>query len=319
MDQYDAPGRFVNFRAYERADAQTGHRNVISGSEVLPIVAYRKEFLEGRDDANANSPDALWEHFAGEQLMTIPHTPAGMYEKSGSVFDWLSFNPEYDRVVEIFQSYRGSSEEFEGPRSIPSVYPKRFARPNLDGGLHFGFIASSDHQSTYGAFAGAWTTGVSRGEVFEALHARRTFASTVRMSLWVEWDGVPLGEIRRESQSDAGQLTVEASLEDGEFGLLEIVVDGVVVQSRSVSGSELTETFVGPELGVPEEGTRYVYVRVQTVDGELGWSSPIRRGPEATLPDGPLGVDAYDDVSGPALQGQFKSSAKWRGDVLHEH
>jgi hypothetical protein len=319
MDQYDAPGRFVNFRAYERADAQTGHRNVISGSEILPIVAYRKEFLEGRDDASANSPDALWQHFAGEQLMTIPHTPAGMYEKSGSVFDWLSFNPEYDRVVEIFQSYRGSSEEFEGPRSIPSLYPKRFAQPNLDGGLHFGFIASSDHQSTYGAFAGAWTTGVSRGEVFEALHARRTFASTVRMSLWVEWDGVPLGEIRSEPPSDGGKLTVDASLEEGEFGLLEVIVDGVVVQSRAVSGSSLSETFEGLELSVPEEGTRYVYVRVRTADGELGWSSPIRRGPGAALPDGPLGVDAYDDVSGPALQGQFKSSAKWRGDVLHEH
>ncbi len=313
MDLYDSPGRFVNFRAYERADAQTGHRNVISGSTILPMVAYRKEFLEGRDDARANSPDQLWRHFAGKDLLTIPHTPAGMYELSASVFDWLSFNPEYDRVVEIFQSYRGASEEFEGPRAIASSHPTRFARAALDGGLHFGFIASSDHQSTYGAFAGAWTTGLSRGEVFEALHSRRTFASTARMSLWADWDGVAMGEVQKTGPTESGRLSLEAQVFDREFALAELVVDGVVVETRELQGDRVELVFEGEALAVPATGAAYAYVRVRTTDGELGWTSPTRRGPDAKVPDGPLGVDAFDATTGPALQQPFKSSAQWGG------
>ena len=33
-----------------------------------------------------------------------------MSQSNPCVFEWLSFEPEYDRLVEIFQGYRGSSE-----------------------------------------------------------------------------------------------------------------------------------------------------------------------------------------------------------------
>jgi len=312
MDAYDVSGRFANMRAYERADARSGHRNVVSGNAALPVISYRNQWQEGRDDGVASTPARLWAHFTGKDILTIPHTPAGMYERSASVFEWLAFNPEYDRVVEIFQAYRGSSEALDAPRAIPSSHPHHFSRTALDGGLHFGFIASSDHQSTYGAFAGAWVTEVDRHAVFEALHARRSFGSTTPMALWTSWDGVEMGTLRSAPPSATGRLEVEIDTFGLELALVELIVDGVVVDTREPSGSQASLVFEGEALGVPEGGAAYAYVRVRTAEGELGWTSPIRRG-VVDEPDGPLGVDAFDEATGKALQSPYKGGARWRG------
>jgi len=278
MDAYDVPGLFANLRAYERADAQSGHRNVISGSSDLPIIGYRKQFMAGRDDGEAASPQRLWEQLAGHDVLTIPHTPAGMYAASESIFDWATFDPRYDRLVEIFQGYRGSSEAADAPRAIASGHPQRLVRNALDDGLHFGFVAASDHQSSFGAFAGAWVTAIDRAAVFEALHARRSFAASAPMALWASWDDLPMGSLREEPARASGRLSVEVDVFTRQLSLIELVVDGAVVVSREVAGSQAQEVFDGPVLGVPAGRSAYAYVRVRTTDGELGWTSPVRRG-----------------------------------------
>jgi hypothetical protein len=304
MQAYNAPGRMVQMLGYERSDASTGHRNVIAREEPPPVIGYRGKYHPDRDDGVADYLVDLWAAFEGHDVLTIPHTPAGMYESNPIVFDWLTFDPAHDRLVEIFQGYRGASEVVGGPLAVPTHNENRFVRAALNGGMHFGLIASSDHQSSYGAFAGAWIPAVTRGDVYDALHDRLTFASTCRMTLWTEWNGVPMGV---SAQADPGPTTgvlLEVEVyEQHRLLLAELIVDGAVVAEQSLSGRRATLTFEAPELVVPASGSRYSYVRVRTVDGELGWSSPTRlSGDGSAGPDGPAGDRAYDDVTGPLME-----------------
>ncbi len=300
-DAYDVEGTFANMRGYERADAMTGHRNVIGRGDALPIAAYRKTFEPLRDDVRADRPENLWDVLDPAEVLTIPHTPAGMFANSPIVFDWRDFEPRFDRVVEVFQGYRGSSEGDGTPRAIPGLMVGRYLLPNLDRGLHFGFVAASDHQSSDGAFGGAWVRSIDRAAVFDALHARRTFASTVRVSLWCAWRSAAGGEdvVMGESAQCAagpGVLTVDV---DGLGTLIEridIVADGKRIDVREFEGgvARATEEFA---FDVPAEGERFVYVRVVLADTELAWSSPIRLAASGwNGADGLTGRDIYGEV-----------------------
>jgi len=272
VDAYDAPGRMVSMRAYERADGASGHRNVIARGDELPVIAYRHVFNRDRDDGKADSPAALWKHLPEGHVITIPHTPAGMYPDNPVVMDWSGFDPDYDRVVEVFQGYRGSSEALDAPRAIAGMPPEGYVRPNLDRGLHFGLIASSDHQSSDGAFAGAWVSDLTRAEVFEGLHARRTFASTVRASLWTTWGGREMGATGE--WPGAGDFVVEVDGFGRELAKIEILGKGGVLAERAVSGTLATESF---SIDPPAPGeSAYAYARVTFADGELMWGSPTR-------------------------------------------
>ena len=87
LDAYDAPGRMVNLRAYERASAIDGHRNIISPDDDLPLVSYPGYHVHGRDDVEAHDAEALREALAGHRALAIPHTPAGMFHGSDVVND----------------------------------------------------------------------------------------------------------------------------------------------------------------------------------------------------------------------------------------
>jgi hypothetical protein len=228
----------------------------------------------------------LWRAVAGQRTLTIPHTPAGMLPTNPSVFDWSSFDPGHDRLVEVFQSYRGSSEARDAPRAIPDLMPARYVRPNLDLGLHFGLIASSDHQTSDGAFAGAWVGELSRDGVYEALHGRRTFASTVPAALWMEWNGLPMGTSSQQAPGATGSLLVEVDGFGRQLAKLEVISGGGLARERALSGSVARETL---SFDAPASGSTYAYVRVTFADGELMWSSPVR-----------LAAGEWDGADGPS-------------------
>jgi hypothetical protein len=129
VDAWDAAGRMATLRAYERTDMATGHRNVLSRDGGPPLVGYRYGYDPARDDGRADTPAELWPLLQGGQVLTIPHTPAGMLPSKPEVLDWSTFNPAFDRLVEVFQSYRGSSEAVDAPRAIPGLHPARYVLP----------------------------------------------------------------------------------------------------------------------------------------------------------------------------------------------
>lgn len=297
-DAYDVDGLFANLRGYERADAATGHRNVIGRGDVVPVVAYRKTYEPLRDDARADDPAALFEQLDPDEVLTIPHTPAGMFANSSVVFDWADFDPSHDRLVEIFQGYRGASEGAGAPRSIPGLMVGRYVLPNLDRGMHFGFTAASDHQSSDGAFGGAWVTRVDRAAVFDALSARRTFASTVPCAVSTSWTGATDGEpvtMGESARRAPGPGVLDVHVDGLGLGItrLDVVADGervdVVEYDEPVARASEAIPF-----DAPVDGERFVYVRVVFEGNELAWSSPIRLGADDWVgPDGRPGSEIY--------------------------
>jgi hypothetical protein len=285
--------RLVNLHAYERADATSGHRNLVTGSDSLPLVSYFGYHVDERDDMQARFIEDLPRLLRDTDVVAIPHTPAGMTAGSESVFNWDAFDPALDRLVEVFQGYRGSSEAEGAPRAIKGLAPAFAVRPNLERDLRFGLIASSDHQSSFGAFAGVWATDRTRAGVFEALDDRRTFGSTVPLSLWVEWDGVPMGAAAMVGASGSG-ATADVVVELDPFGrrieLVELISVGGVIATEVVGGAEPVRlTF---PLEHPAEGGRWIYVRITLEGEELAWSSPVWLGTEG---DGLTGGQASRD------------------------
>ncbi len=294
VDAFDLPGRMVNLRAYERSSAETGHRNVIARGGDLPLIAYPGYHVEGRDQGVTGDDDVLAPYFHAHDVITIPHTPAGMASGADVRFRWGGFDPDLDRVVEVFQGYRGSSEAFGEDRVIPNLVPWYHVRPHLDRDLHFGLIASSDHQSSDGAFAGAWVSAFTRDGIFDALKERRTFGSTVRVALWAEWNGVPMGT-SAVGAAGPGTFRVEVDGRGRALERLDLIVDGAVSESRLLTGDRATVEFA---LDVPADRSRYAYARVVLAGDELAWSSPVRLAPDAAHWDG------SDGLSGAAAMGR---------------
>lgn len=172
-DLFHIEDRFVPLYGFEWTSADTGHQNVIFG-DVARGAPIFSAFAEGTTD-----PAGLWEQMAQHPdfpAITIPHHPG-----SAMVYnDWDYHHPDYSRLVEIFQACRGNYEALGAFRQYSDATKEgTFVLDGLQRGHRFGFIASSDHG--HGAsYVGALAESLDRGSIFEALHARRTFAATTR-------------------------------------------------------------------------------------------------------------------------------------------
>lgn len=172
-DLFHVDQRFVPLYGFEWTSADSGHQNVIYGDVVrgAPIFS---AFAEGTTD-----PAGLWTELARHPefpAITIPHHPG-----SAMVYnDWDFHDPQYSRLVEIFQACRGNYEAPGAFRQYSDATREgTFAVDGLMRGHRFGFIASSDHG--HGAsYVGAFAESLDRASIFDALQRRRTFAATTR-------------------------------------------------------------------------------------------------------------------------------------------
>ena len=172
-DLFAVDDRFVPLYGFEWTSADTGHQNVIYGDveRGAPIFS---AFAEGTTD-----PAGLWaglEQHPDYPAITIPHHPGSAMVHN----DWDYHDPRYSRLVEIFQACRGNYEAAGAFRQYSdATMAGTFVVDGLLRGHKFGLIASSDHG--HGAsYVGAFSESLDRSAVFDALHARRTFAATTR-------------------------------------------------------------------------------------------------------------------------------------------
>jgi hypothetical protein len=264
VDLYYMPGVLSTLHGYEISNGYpTGHKNVVFPGRPSKLIR------QGMDAA-ISGPE-IWRTLGGEEAITIPHTPAF---RSGT--DWEDHDPEYERLVEIFQSRTGSSEHLDAPR-VHELSRNRagFVHAALNKGYRLGIIASTDHG--FGAsYAVVFARGNTRADVYEALHERRCYGTTAYgIVLDVRADGHLMGE---EFTASKG---IELHIDARAYAPLENVVvfaDGEVV--REWKAAELgspTAQLSWTELDPPAEAedARWYYVRVQLADGELAWSSPL--------------------------------------------
>ncbi|MGI5282026.1 DUF3604 domain-containing protein [Nonomuraea polychroma] len=239
-DLFRVDGRFVPLYGFEWTGLM-GHQNVIYGDvrRGAPIFsAYAK---------GSETPAGLWDGLRRHPefpAITIPHHPGSAMVP----FDWDYHDPQFLRVVEVFQACRGNYEDDGCFRQYADgTLPGTFVLDGLRRGQRFGLIASSDHG--HGAsYVGAYAERLDRAAVFDALYQRRVFAATQR-GIVVD---ARIGDVFMGGEAERGgpvDLDVYAR-GYGDLARIEVVRNGEVVHT------------VLPDLGLPPHSVA-VPVRVE--------------------------------------------------------
>lgn len=271
-ESFNQEGRFVTFQGYEWTNWTYGHKHVLyRNPEETEIFSFR--------DPDSDEPEELWGHLHGRTAMTLSHHVGG----GPIATDWEHHDPELERLVEI-ASIHGISEYYGGPRSVYRPVAGAFAQDALARGYRLGMIGSGDsHNSHPGTrdvsaathgLAGIYATGLTRGEIWEALYSRRVFATAgqrIVVNLLVNGQMMG-GEI---TVDDPGEPRLIMGLAVGSVGVesVEIVKNNRVMYAEQ-GGGELLKRFAAVDETPALDGD-YYYLRVTLEDGEQAWSSPV--------------------------------------------
>lgn len=280
--EYERPGRFACLPAFEFTSLVYGHRNVyFRGPGGTVVNANRAGGKPTLDVADSTTPEELWRALAatGTPFFTVPHHPSATSHPCNlDIFD-----EKFDRLIEVYSVW-GSSEYYgDFPRGVSDRFRSLDVRDAIRRGHRFGLIASADgHDGHPGNaqgplvkhhhqfhFCGSGRAAVLAGElsreaVFDALHARRCYATT----------GPPiLLDARVDGQVAGGRPRIAVSCR-GTNGIdhLRVVRDGQVV--HTVPGHGQFHLDLEWEDGAAT-GSHCYYVRLVQVDRESAWSSPV--------------------------------------------
>ncbi len=190
---------------------------------------------------------------------------------------WPAYDPKCMRLVEIFQSGRGSYE-FDGclRQHDKATNKAGFYWKMLEKGYRAGVICSSDH--SYGAaYACVYAPENTREGVWQALWDRRTYGATSY--------GIVL-DFR------CGEHWMGEEWESAEAPKLDIYVRGAVPlrsveivgrsktlfaagsQEHPLNQTEFRTSWTDPEWS-QQTTEQWYYVRVVQADDEMAWSSPV--------------------------------------------
>ncbi len=279
VDVYKIPGVFYPLLNYERTVAYPdGHRNVVwrgRGHAPVRIKPGDREIGVAEDDL-----PMLWKELLSggrQKALTIPHTTA---TQMGT--DWRYNDEQAERLVEIFQGNRDSYEYLGAPRGATAerivvggyitsgdMRPKGFVWNALEKGYKMGFIASSDHRSTHMSYAAVYTPGRTYEEIWDSLHARRTYAATDNIIVDFQSGGHAMGE--EFSASEPPRLDVRIIGTD-RIGQIDVIKDNTFVYTAHPGVQEVVFSYTDSEI---RPGTHYYYVRVVQEDGNMAWGSPV--------------------------------------------
>lgn len=178
--------------------------------------------------------DKLLDFAEAKQALAVPHHVAYARGWRGANFD--HFRSAASPIVEIFSEH-GCSESVTAPgpyirHSMGGRDTVNTIQRQLEKGLRFGFVASSDsHRGYPGAYGegvlGVWARDLSAASLFEAFCARRTYAATGdRIALDVTLNGEPMGS--RVSPVSDRQIDVSVQGQDA-IATIELVRNGKVI------------------------------------------------------------------------------------------
>lgn len=296
----------LEFNEDERFIAFTG--SIWEGNvkeEGIRQFIYTKDHkqLLRKKDLKSNSLKKIYKTYSSKDLLSIPLFTMGEI----SFYDFKDFNPEFEKVVEIYNAW-GSSEclaKDGNPKPIKGKTcgenPEGSIRKALSLNCRFGFIAGGlDDRGIFSNFYDNDQVQYSPGltailakdqtkeSLIEALSNRSCYATTgERIILGFEIAEKPIGSILSTSSKPGlyhnryitGFVVGTAPLQS-----VEIIRNGKVLHLYQDLKEELDFTFDDLDpLGdisldikdKPLEKFSYYYLRVIQKDGHMAWSSPI--------------------------------------------
>ena len=279
VDVYKVPGVFYPLLNYERTVAYPdGHRNIVwNGRGYDPI----RITLGDRENGVAeNDVLLLWKELLSggrPKAISIPHTSA---TQMGT--DWRHNDENAERLVEMFQGNRDSYEYLGAPRGATAerivvggyitsgeIRPKGFIWNALEKGYKMGFIASSDHRSTHMSFAAVYTPDRTYADIWNSLHARRTYAATDYIIVDFQSGGHPMGAEFSTSEPPRFDVRIIGT---GKIKQIDVIKDNTFAYTAHPDVGEVTFAYTDSDI---EAGSHYYYVRVIQEDDNMAWGSPI--------------------------------------------
>jgi hypothetical protein len=264
-DLFHQPGFFTSLHAYERSQfTPWGHRNVVYRDRTHTPVPAAYDI----GDAGV-SPWGLFEALRPQRAMSIPHTSAW----GNKQVSWDYFDPQVERLVEIYQGLRSTYEYLGAPdpadRQVYEKDSKNFVWDALNRGRKLGFIASSDHRSTHMSFAAVYVKSLDRDSIFEGLNARRTYAATDKILVDFSIGGAFMGEEITVNAAPEIEVAVEGT---ADLARIDIVKNGTFAYTTEPRAKKAQFRFRDAQSAA---GESYYYLRVIQADKQMAWASPI--------------------------------------------
>ncbi len=270
-DYYYFPSEFVALQAYEWTGSDPaacsheggpfGHMNPLCFDEHGDLEVY----AAGDPKSPGGSPQRLWNSYEGQPIITPPHHMVDSVHR----YYWQFMDPDMATVVELFQDGRGSTEQPGAPGVTNSLHHRQaqWVVDALKSGKRFGFIAGGEHVGL--ALAGVLTRELTRTGLYEAMRARRTFATTgLSIRVRLVCNDTELGGALK---ADVGNFSLEVASPEPARAI-HVMRNGDVWQTY-VPGNESSVRHAW--TAHREEREEFWYCRVIFGNGDMAWTSPI--------------------------------------------
>jgi hypothetical protein len=296
--EFNEDERFVAMLGFQwqGETKEEGVRQFLYSKDAKPIMR--------RKDTKNNSLKKIYKTNNPKELLAIPSFSMG----KTTCYDFNDYNPEFERVAEIYNSW-GSSEcstkegnlrPIQGGKNGISEAPEGALQKALNNGCRFGFVAGgyddrgpytdlfeSDQIQYAPGLTAILAKEQSRASLFEALQARSCYATTgERMIVGLHIAGHGMGseldtklrpglEYNRHitGYCIGTQPISEALLIRNGKPFRTIEVKEGVVQFEIDDTEMLDQIALEPKEDRPP--FVYYYLRVIQQDGHVAWTSPI--------------------------------------------
>lgn len=273
-DLYYMARRFVPLYGYERSVwYPNGHRNVIWAERGKPVLKIGPAEAKGA----ASSGPILYPYLRETNGIATPHSTA---TEQGT--DWRDNDPALEPLVEIYQGFESNYETAGAPRAWKPGESKVHQGLRPDGfvwnawakGYKLGVQSSSDHISTHSSYACILVEDFTRAGLLDAMRKRHAYAATDQIVLdyRIETPDNPpalMGDIVTTSGRPKLRLKV---LGTAAIRRVDVIRNNAYIHKIEPGRNEASLEYVDNS---PAAGESYYYVRVEQVDGQLAWSSPI--------------------------------------------
>ena len=294
-DSFNRPGRFVTLLGHERA-----FRDGAGGScHVNYYYLTRDSLAEVPQPLRGPKGPELLSRLSRLRGLIVPHHTAYAVESMG-LSDWSLFDGVPLSACEVYSTH-GNSESYDGPRPVIARRAGIYYQDALARGFRLGAIAGSDHHGVpcgcllrlqdypknstdehmalRGGLTAVQAPRLTREALFQAVAARRTYATTGdRILVEFSVSGHPMGSAVSGARTGRRRIEVLAA-GTAPLSRVEVLKNNEVLTTWEPGTFVFRSTLTDPRGGAsPSE---WYYLRVLQSDGEMAWSSPIwfeRRG-----------------------------------------
>lgn len=297
--EFDEDDRFITFLGFQwSGEPKTeGLRHIIFAKDNKPIL--RKK------DIKYTSLKKIYKGASPKEFISIPSFTMA----KGMEYNFDDFDPEFERVVEIYNAWGSSEDTKKDGNPIPITCTDKIGYPEsaegsiqkaLQRNCRFGFVAGGlDDRGVYQdlfdsnqiqyspGFTAIMAPAHTREALIEALYQRSCYATTgERIIVGLSLAGVPMG--KETSTAEKQGLAINRHISGYVAGTtklrsIEIIRNGKVIKTFEPDDYHMNFTYddMAPLESVcinakdKKPPFAYYYIRATQEDGHMAWSSPI--------------------------------------------